>query len=121
MPPIKRQQPLQINQVDRWYDPRDLAEKMKQPEAVKCECGCPYMEQVAVQQFPKMHNVILGQAVQPIQDFAFYIFRCLKCGEIYEPQVQLAARDSARKAYEDFLDEMERPFPVKDKPDPEIV
>ena len=107
--PINRQTGL----TERWYDPTTLIEKMKDPDVVTCTCGCSYLEQVPVYQFPKNHSVILGQAVPPHADMGFYILRCIKCGEIYEPQVQIAARDSARRAYDAFLDEMERPGPGK--------
>ena len=109
-----------MNTIDRWYDPTALGDKMKEADVVKCNCGCPYLEQVEVQRFPKMHNVILGQKVQPQGDMSFFVFRCIKCNEVYEPSVQLAARDQSRKAYEDFLDEMEKP--LRDvKAEPEVL
>ena len=115
--PINRNE---MNTVDKWYDPTSIADKMKEADVVKCACGCPYLEQVEVQRFPKMHNVILGQKVQPQGDLSFYVFRCLKCNEVYEPSVQLAARDQSRKAYEDFLDEMEKPIPGQEVK-PEVI
>ena len=115
--PINRQD---MTQTDRWYDPTDIAEKMKEADVIQCHCGCSHFEQVAVHQFPKMHNVILGQQVQPAGDLGFYVFRCLKCSEIYEPSVQLAARDQSRKSYENFLDEMEKPI-VAGRTTPEVI
>lgn len=114
--PINRQGPS----TERWYDPTTLMEKMKDPDVVVCQCGCSYLEQVPVHQFPKNHSVILGQAVPPHGDMGFYVLRCIKCGEIYEPQVQIAARDSARRAYDHFLDEMERPA-IGDKDKGEVL
>jgi hypothetical protein len=100
--PINRTQ-----ESERWYDPTSLVDRVEKQEVVKCKCGCTYLEQVPVHQFPKLHNVILGQQVQPHRGITFYVFRCIKCNEVYEPSVQLTARDAARKVYDEFLDEME--------------
>jgi hypothetical protein len=89
-------------------------ERAEKKEVVECKCGCSYLEQVPVHQFPRVHNVILGQPVQPHNGITFYVLRCLKCQEIYEPSVQLAARDSARKVYDNFLDQMEKPLEKKE-------
>lgn len=97
-----------------WYDPTRLTEKAKEPDVAQCpSCKCTFFEQITVHQFPRQHNVILGQKVQPILDFGFNVFRCIKCGEVAEPDVQVGARDSARKMYDDFLDMMEAPLPNK--------
>jgi len=104
----------------QWYDPNLLAEKAAEPDVIQCQCGCTYFEQILVQQFPKLHNVILGQQVPSAGDMGFYVFRCVKCHELYEPQVQIAARDLARKQYEKFLDNMEAPVQLP-APKPERV
>jgi len=120
--PINRNEPLS----DRWYDPTSLMERAREQEVIKCKCGCSFLEQVPVHQFPKTHNVILGQPVQPYGGIGFYVLRCIKCGEVYEPSVQLAARDQARKVYDAFLDQMEQPVPSTKAPkgskgDPEVL
>lgn len=98
----------------RWYDPTALTEKMKDPEVANCpNCDCTFFEQITVHQFPRQHNVILGQRVQPIGDIGFYVFRCIKCKEVFEPQVQAGARDVARRMYDDFLDMMQAPVDSK--------
>jgi len=103
---------MPINRQDeesksRWYDPADIADRLKNPEVMECSCGCTHFQQVEVHQYPKMHQVVLGQPVQPHGLLGFYILKCLKCGEVYEPSVHLGARDQARRAYDLFLDEME--------------
>lgn len=103
--------PNPISPNAKWYDPTALtSEKTNDPDAAACtNCGCTFLVQEEAYQFPKQHNVILGQRVQPLYDMPFYVFRCLKCNEVFEPQVQAGARDAARKLYDKFLDTMEAP------------
>ena len=82
------------------------------------KCASTWMEQVAVYQFKKDHNVILTQAVPAKDDIGFFVLRCIKCGEIYEPNVQVGARDTLRKKYDSFLDSMEDVPEVKTEGDP---
>ena len=80
-------------------------------EVVGCPtCGCTWMEQIEVQQYSKDHFVILGQKVGPKTGVLFYLFRCPKCGETLEPNVQSAPQDTFRKGYDNFLDQMESPL-----------
>lgn len=80
-------------------------------EVVSCSvCGCAWMEQILVQQYSKDHFVILGQQVPEMRPVGFYLLRCPKCGEVYEPNLQSAPQDTFRKGYDDFLDQMEAPL-----------
>ena len=105
-----------------WYDASTMIEKAKEPEVCECPtCGCKFFEQIEVHQFPKNHNVILGQKVAPLADIGFIVLRCLRCEDVMEPQVQTGARDLARKMYNEFLDTMQTPFDknLAKKPKPE--
>lgn len=104
--PIKRQDPADM---ERWYDPTAYQVRQVDKDLIECECGCGYFEQVAVHQFPKIHTVILGQAVPPHRDITFYVFRCMRpgCGKIHEPTVQGIGPDRVRDLYDHFLDQME--------------
>lgn len=87
----------------------------KDDEIVGCPvCSCTWLEQIQVQQYGKDHFVILGQQVSPKTGVTFILFRCPKCNEIIEPNVQSAPQDTFRKGYDNFLDQMETPFNGKD-------
>lgn len=113
--------PINREAANQWYDPTSIQTREEKVDVVKCKCGCMFMEQVPVQQVPKMHNVILGQSVPPHRGLVFYVFRCIKCLEVYEPSVQVAARDAARQTYDNFLDQMEGVEKDKDKGDGEVI
>ena len=99
-----------------WYDAGPVAQFSKEPETLMCKaCRCQWFEQIAVQRYPKLHNVILGQRVSSIDDAGFWLFRCVKCGEVYEPNVQAGTHDTMRKYYDNFLDDMETPIPNQGK------
>lgn len=84
-------------------------------EVVACKkCGCSWMEQLLVQQYNIHHNVILGQKVPAHNEIGFWLLRCVKCFEVYEPNVQIGVRDSMRQEYDKFLDHMEKPIDVPD-------
>lgn len=90
-------------------------------DVVKCKtCGCTWTEQIDVAQFRESHNVLLGQTVPKYNDFVFRVLKCVKCGELHEPHVQIGPRDSFHQAYNDFLDHMEAELPSKEvKSEPE--
>jgi hypothetical protein len=97
----------------KWYDPTSsIKMRPDSPETQRCECGCTYFEEVHAYQFPKLHNVILGQRVKPINEPSCYIFRCIRCFRLREPQIQLGPQDRTRKTYEKFLNEVNKPLDV---------
>lgn len=91
---------------DHWFDPRSVEKKKSQPDLVGCtKCGCQWMELVEVYQYPKYHQVLLGQK-PPTQSGPFYLFRCPKCGEVIEPSVQNGMRTAIRAEYDEFIERM---------------
>jgi DNA-directed RNA polymerase subunit RPC12/RpoP len=74
----------------------------------KCpHCGMSWLELVKMRQFNRDFQVILGQEPAQAGPDVFYILRCVKCGELIEPNVMLSSQDLRRKAYDRFLDEVE--------------
>ena len=89
-----------------WYDPLEVR-KDREEDIVTCgECGCQWMELVAVQQYLEGHSVILGQKPPVKQDTGFWIFRCPKCGETYEPRIIAGPQDRLHKQYAKFVEIM---------------
>lgn len=78
-------------------------------EFVQCRCSSSYFEQVQVHRYPKLHNVIPGQRVPQDGRVTFYLLRCVRCNELYEPNMQIGPRDANAQAYNEFLDLMEKP------------
>jgi len=71
------------------------------------KCQMSWLEEIEVKQYDKDAQVILGQRPATVTTVRFWILRCIKCGELVEPNVMLAANDQTRKAYDAFLDEFE--------------
>jgi hypothetical protein len=71
------------------------------------------MEQIIVNQYSKYHTVILGQGVPTAEEMGFFLLRCVKCGEVHEPNVTIGPVDVARKKYDEFWDQMEIPYTKK--------
>lgn len=90
------------------------ADELHDEDLVKCPtCGCAWLEQILIQRYHINHMVILGGRVPPVRDEGFFVLRCIKCGEVCEPNVQIGPQDNYRKSYDNFLDMMEKP--VEDK------
>lgn len=78
----------------------------------KCpKCGLSWLEEVTVKQFDKDKSVILGQKIPVGSANSFIVLRCIKCGEILEPNILHPSRDAVRTAYDRFLDEVEAKLP----------
>lgn len=85
----------------------------KTDDVITCtKCGNTWLELVLVQQYNKLHTVILGQQPAPKSQTGFWLFRCPKCQELYEPNVTIGMQDQARKDYDSFLDSLEAPMPI---------
>jgi len=80
------------------------------------ECECSWFEQVLVQQYSRFHHVILGQKVTPANEVGFWLLRCVKCKETYEPNIQYSGRDNLRQRYDTFVASMQKK--LEDKQDP---
>lgn len=86
----------------------DPSRNRKKKEVVTCtKCGCDWMELISVQQYSLHHAVILGQKPGSLNDMNFWMFRCPKCGETYEPRlVSSGVHDAERQSYDSFVDKM---------------
>lgn len=98
---------------DKWYDPTMFFGSNK-PDTMKCkECGCSWFQQIAVAEYPRNHTAALGQRVNSVSQAPFYLFKCIKCGELHEPSVQAGRRDTLAKNYDRFVSEIEEPLDPK--------
>lgn len=82
--------------------------KMKEPDLVKCvACACTWFEQIQAVQVDKFHTVIIGQEVPHKSPVPFQLLRCIRCGELHEPNISAGPQDVAKSKYDEFLDDME--------------
>lgn len=85
--------------------------KATKEKVVTCKkCESTWFEQVEVSQYSQYHSVIPSQMVPIFDDVVFFALRCIKCSEVYEPNIQIGLRDALRKRYEEFMQEMDRPI-----------
>jgi hypothetical protein len=93
----------------------NLGESIRQsPEdlATCSVCSCAWMEVVRVGQFSKHENLSLGQPpTEALPAHTFYMYRCLKCGMIYRPNITINSYNSVTKTYDKFLDHLAEPIP----------
>ncbi len=76
---------------------------------IKCtKCSCEWFEQVEVNRFKANHTVILGQQVPAQGPQQFVLLRCIKCNDMYLPNVIIQAQDTATKLYNGMLDQIEK-------------
>jgi predicted nucleic-acid-binding Zn-ribbon protein len=74
----------------------------------KCpKCGMSWLEEIEIKQYDKDAQVILGQRPAVANAVRFWVLRCVKCGELIEPNVLLTGQDYVGRAYDTFLDEIE--------------
>lgn len=118
MPNLKRAAGQELKKPQpKYYDPVLGRGETSDDDTIMCsKCGCVWLEKIQVHQYPKVHNIVLGQQPPTKTDLCFWLFKCVKCGELYEPSVQIASASPARKKYDAFLDHMEKPIK---KPDPQ--
>lgn len=82
-------------------------------------CGFTYFECIKAQKYPLEQSSILGQAPAPEYGGApFYILRCVKCGNIVEPNVIKGVRDPLNDPYDNFISELEQ---TKEAPKPKGI
>lgn len=83
-------------------------------DLVTCtKCKSDWFEQVKINQYRADHIVIPGQTVPIGGPQEFVMLRCIKCGDVYQPRVIITAQDLSTKLYNQMLDIMESPLPVK--------
>lgn len=82
---------------------------VKKAEVVSCsKCKSEWFEQVKINQFRAEHIVVPGQAVPTANGQEFFMLRCIKCSELYQPRVMITAQDQISKEYNSMLDNLEK-------------
>lgn len=76
-------------------------------ETLECKCKSTWFEQVRINQYKADHLVIPGQGVPISGPQDFFLLRCIKCSELYQPIVMVNTQDVATKLYNQMLDQME--------------
>ncbi len=84
--------------------------KFKKADTAECtKCGCSWFEQFWVNQYSTNHTTALGQKVAPHGDHEFVVLRCVKCNELFQPNVMVAAMGQVSQVYSAFKDELDTP------------
>lgn len=107
---------MQIRAGSKWLDPSHTLDNSGQDNVVVCEkCGCSWMELILVQQYNRHFQVVLGQKPVPKDNIGYWLFRCPKCNEVWEPPISVGSYDSGRKGYDQFINHMLEPIPSSSK------
>ena len=80
-------------------DPQDI---------VECpECRCTWFETVEVKRFAGDQPVVLGQ-MPPAADggHGFYLLKCMKCGNLCQPELAFSGTNFITRLYDDLLREL---------------
>lgn len=78
-----------------------------QEKAIICSaCNNTWFEEVEIKQFDNMAPVTIGQKIPTVHFTKFYVLRCIKCGELLEPNIMYTSMDSVRKAYDKLVTEL---------------
>ncbi len=93
--------------------PKPGSHEAEEYDQVCTKCGCQWLELVLVQRWSKLDTVVLGQKPTPKTSAGYYVFRCVKCGELFEPSVSVSQHESGFKPYEAFVKQLEEPIPPK--------
>jgi hypothetical protein len=102
-----------VNERAKLFDPAEVSKKDE--NVLACDkCGCSFMELITVSQYKKDHSVILGQKPPTANSLVFYVLKCVKCQEVYEPStIHSGSQNFVRKSYDQFLKQMEAKLPVR--------
>lgn len=87
--------------------PRPRMVEKEEDKFARCKCNNSFFEEVRVSRYVRHHTVQLGQQVPQAEPVTFILLRCVKCAELYEPNLQLATYDVYRKPYEVFRKEFD--------------
>lgn len=92
---------------------RKALDNEREKETVKCKkCECSWFEEVAAKQFNKYLSIIPGSKLPTIDDLSFTFLRCMRCGDLHEPSVNISPSDALGSRYQSLLDQLEN---VSDK------
>ncbi len=103
MPKIKH-----LNQTENNKDMTPFPTRAPQIDKIQCDCGCTFFEEIKVQQFPRLHNLVVGQQLQPLDGIDFFVIKCVHCGDIIAPQVMFGQQDVRSKRYDEFIAEIQK-------------
>lgn len=68
----------------------------------KCSCGNTYFREVEVFQVSLAHTVIVGQKAPRHHTGTFYLYECLACKRLIEPNLLHNVKNSLSKGYDAF-------------------
>lgn len=84
-------------------------EKENRKNTVYCSnCDFDYFEDVHAERFERSASVLLGQGL-PVKrgsQGAFRFLRCLRCGTLHEPRLNLSGPNVYRRQYDKLFEEM---------------
>ncbi len=103
-----------LNQLQPWQN-----DKEEQKHAFCTKCKCEWFEQLSVNRYLSNHSSILGQTIPPAESQNFVMLRCIKCAEIYQPNIIITAQDRATKLHNVLLDQLED-VDVKETPETKV-
>jgi hypothetical protein len=103
-----------IDATARNYGQKPVGEKVE--DHTVCPCGNSWFEEFKVSRVSKLHMVIPGQEVPKVGSGPFVLLRCVKCNEIFEPNLT-AASTAHIKVYNELMSELRDPKEA-DKPEP---
>ncbi len=99
---------IQVKGQSRWTTP--ISSGPVEDDVLSCtKCGCTWLERILVHQYPKFHQLLLGQQPHPKNDIGFWIFKCPKCNELFEPAMTAGTQTHARKLYDALIENMIKP------------
>lgn len=76
----------------------------KAEETVVCaSCGSWWMEEVSIGRFQRAHYLLVGQEIpRVVPGEAFKLLRCVQCGQLHEPRLDLGIASLETRVYEKF-------------------
>jgi hypothetical protein len=63
----------------------------------------------------KYSTVVLGQKPAAKPGTGFYIFKCPKCNDLYEPPINITPNEMEKSNYKSFIEQLETPIPETPK------
>jgi hypothetical protein len=80
----------------------------KDPPMECPSCCCQFFEEKRIRRFKKFHTVVHGQNVPPADPgVEFVLLKCIRCGQMVEPELLSGRMDTPAKLYDILLKEIE--------------
>lgn len=85
------------------------AREQDQKKCLCSKCGNSWLQLIEVNEYSDFNEISLAQKPPPLHGLnSFYLFKCIKCNELYEPQViRNAGTIANRDRYNNLLDQLE--------------